>query len=101
MNLIFQTADNAIFHFTFCNLELFFYRWQVAWAVENTVIICICIASGYGLYLTTTNGVNPYQIAVMAANGEVWNADYAAVGGGRLFGRISSVFGHPMTYGLF
>lgn len=69
--------------------------------LKNTVIICICIASGYGLYLTTTNGVNPYQIAVMAANGEVWNADYAAVGGGRLFGRISSVFGHPMTYGLF
>lgn len=69
--------------------------------LRNTVIICICIAFGYGLFLTTTDGVNPYQIAIMAANGEVWNANYAAVGGGRLFGRISSVFSHPMTYGLF
>lgn len=66
-----------------------------------TVVICICIAFGYGLFLTTTGGLNPYQIAVMSANGEKWNAGYAEIGGGRMFGRISSVFGHPMTYGLF
>lgn len=65
------------------------------------VVICIFIAFGYGLFLTTTGGLNPYQMAIMAANGEEWNASYAEIKGGRMFGRISSVFSHPMTYGLF
>ena len=69
--------------------------------LKITVVISICIAFVYGLVLTTTNGQNPYQMLIMAANGEVWNEAYAEVGGGRMFGRISSVFGHPMTYGLF
>ena len=69
--------------------------------LRKTVVICICIAFGYGLYLTTIAGQNPYQLVIMAANGEEWNESYAEVGGGRIFGRISSVFGHPMTYGLF
>lgn len=74
---------------------------KLANQLKLTVVICICIAFGYGLFLTTTNGQNPYQLLIMAANGEKWNEEYAAVGGGRMFGRISSVFGHPMTYGLF
>ena len=69
--------------------------------LRTTVVISICVAFIYGLFLTTTNGQNPYQMLTMAANGEEWNAGYAEVGGGRMFGRISSVFGHPMTYGLF
>ena len=69
--------------------------------LKKTVVVSICIAFGYGLFLTTIAGQNPYQMLIMAANGEEWNEHYAAVGGGRLFGRISSVFGHPMTYGLF
>lgn len=74
---------------------------ELSGQLRKTVLICICIAFGYGLFLTTTDGQNPYQMLIMAANGEEWNAGYAAVGGGRMFGRISSVFGHPMTYGLF
>lgn len=74
---------------------------KLANQLKLTVVICICIAFGYGLFLTTTNGQNPYQLLIMTANGEKWNEEYAAVGGGRMFGRISSVFGHPMTYGLF
>ena len=74
---------------------------KLAEQLKKTVVISICIAFGYGLFLTTTNGQNPYQMVLMAANGEVWNESYAEVGGGRMFGRISSVFGHPMTYGLF
>lgn len=74
---------------------------KLANQLKLTVVISICIAFGYGLFLTTTNGQNPYQLLIMAANGEKWNEGYAAVGGGRMFGRISSVFGHPMTYGLF
>lgn len=69
--------------------------------LKNTVVVSICIAFGYGLFLTTIAGQNPYQMLIMAANGEEWNEHYAAIGGGRIFGRISSVFGHPMTYGLF
>lgn len=69
--------------------------------LKITIVLSICIAFGYGLFLTTTNGQNPYQMLIMAANGEVWNESYAEIGGGRMFGRISSVFGHPMTYGLF
>lgn len=69
--------------------------------LRNTVVICICIAFGYGLFLTTTGGLNPYQIAISAANGVEWNKGYSAVVEGRLFGRISSVFAHPMNYGLF
>lgn len=74
---------------------------QLIAQLRNTVIISICIAFGYGLFLTTTNGLNPYLMLIMAANGAEWNARYAAIGGGRMFGRISSVFNHPMTYGLF
>lgn len=69
--------------------------------LRKTVVVCICIAFGYGLFLTTTGGINPYQLAISAANGVDWNKDYAAVVEGRLFGRISSVFAHPMNYGLF
>lgn len=66
-----------------------------------TAVISICIAFIYGLFLTTTNGINPYQIYIQGANGIVWDDSYSAVVEGRLFGRISSVFNHPMTYGLF
>lgn len=69
--------------------------------LRNTILGCIVIAVIYGLYLTTTNGMNPYQILIQAANGEEWNETYAEVKGGRLFGRISSVFSHPMTFGMF
>lgn len=70
-------------------------------SLRKTILICICIAFGYGLFLTTTGGINPYQMAISSANGVDWNKDYAAVVNGRLFGRISSVFAHPMNYGLF
>lgn len=70
-------------------------------SLRRTVIVCIFIVFGYGLYLTTTGGVNPYQIAISLANGIEWNKEYAAITAGRMFGRISSVFAHPMNYGLF
>ena len=78
---------------------------------RNVTIVCIVIAVLYGLYLTTIPGLNPYMIAISIANGEEFNLAYAAGNAGlsddttlhegRLFGRISSVFGHPMTFGLF
>ena len=78
---------------------------------RNVTIGCVIIAVLYGLYLTTMPGINPYIIALSAANGEEFNFAYAAGNSGlgdnttlneeRLFGRISSVFSHPMTFGLF
>lgn len=78
---------------------------------RNVTIGCIAVAVLYGLYLTTMPGINPYMTAVSLANGEEFNLAYAAGNSGtsnettlneeRLFGRISSVFAHPMTFGLF
>jgi len=78
---------------------------------RNVTIGCIIISALYGLYLTTIPGINPYMIFISEANGEEFNFAYAAGNSGlsdnevlneeRLFGRISSVFSHPMTYGLF
>ncbi len=92
---------------------------------RKITIGCIVIAVLYGLFLTTMPGVNPYMMVISAANGEEFNLAYAAgysgnteydafeegddvefkndiiLEEGRLFGRISSVFAHPMTFGLF
>ena len=69
---------------------------------RNVTIACIFIVSSYGLFLTAIPGINPYIILVSEANGAEFNEAYAlAEGGGRLFGRISSVFAHPMLFGLF
>jgi hypothetical protein len=78
---------------------------------RNVTVGCIVIAVLYGLFLTTMPGINPYMIVLSAANGEEFNLAYAAGNSGlsndttlsdeRIFGRISSVFNHPMTFGLF
>ena len=69
---------------------------------RNVTIVCIVIAACYGLFLTTMPGINPYIMLLSEVNGTEFNEAYAlAQGGGRLFGRISSVFSHPMMYGLF
>ncbi len=78
---------------------------------RRVTIGCVIVAVLYGLYLTTMPGINPYMIAISSANGEEFNLAYAAGNSGlsddttlnedRLFGRISSVFSHPMTFGIF
>lgn len=92
---------------------------------RNITIGCIAIAALYGLFLTTMPGINPYMMIISAVNGEEFNLAYAAGHSGtvdyeafkegeavdfrnyiilndeRLFGRISSVFSHPMMFGLF
>jgi hypothetical protein len=69
-----------------------------------------CVFTIYGLLLTLTPGLNPYQILVQPLFGQEFNEAYAAgnsglsdsteLADGRLFGRISSLFSHPMIYGL-
>lgn len=89
------------------SLILFLIIWNLAKVDSSCVrlfrlvfVVCVIIASSYGLYLTTTEGNNPYLLAMTIVNGKSINEDYF-IGEGRLFGRISSVFAHPMLFGLF
>lgn len=70
--------------------------------LRMTVLLCIIFIMGYGLFIAYLGGgVNPYLLLVQTVNGVEFNESYIQVSGGRLFGRISSVFAHPMTYGMF
>lgn len=72
---------------------------------RNMVLGGVVVALAYGLYLTTMPGENPYQMIMLLISGvgaEVdWFSYYGAFDSGRLFGRISSVFQHPMQFALF
>ena len=82
------------------------------WIFKRTILICGAVFVGYGLYLTTMPGVNPYLMITLPIFGQEFNEAYALgysgvatsyssyVADGRLFGRISSVFTHPMAYTL-
>lgn len=74
-------------------------------------LFCVMlVAVLYGLFLTTMPGLNPYKLLQLPLFGREFNEAYAAgnsglsditdLAEGRLFGRISSIFDHPMTYGL-
>lgn len=72
---------------------------------RNSLILSILVAGLYGLYLTTTGGINPYISLVILSTGgtELDVEDKLAyfMADDRMFGRISSVFLHPMSFGLF
>ena len=66
----------------------------------STVIVAVI----YSLFLTTMPGNNPYITLLNSfIQGSVrdYSSYYAAENSGRLFGRISGVFFHPMQNGLF
>jgi len=76
------------------------------WLLSAIFILIV----GYGLYLTSMPGINPYQILLQPIFGGEFNEAYAAGNGGlsnvtdisdgRIFGRISSVFRDPQRYAL-
>lgn len=69
---------------------------------RKTLIICIAIAGVYGLSLLFTYGINPWVMLFSMLEGEgseTWLRYYAD--DNRLFGRISSVFYHPMHFAAF
>lgn len=80
--------------------------------IKWALLVSGTIFTLYGLFLTTMPGVNPYLMVLMPIFGEEFNVAYAlgysGLSGitdgptvdGRMFGRISSVFKHPMTYCL-
>lgn len=71
-------------------------------AIQRTLLISVLIICLYGLFLTQMQGFNPWLMAVLPLGGSEFNEEYAFSGlDGRIFGRISSVFPHPMTNGLF
>jgi hypothetical protein len=69
---------------------------------SKTLLTTIVIVIVYTLFLTQLHGINPYMMMILPLSGKEFNEAYAlADNGGRMFGRISSVFPHPMTNGLF
>ena len=71
---------------------------------RKTIIFCVIVSVAYGLFLASLGGgLNPYTMLFLSSadQGMDWAAYYEAAGGGRMFGRISSVFMHPMLFGLF
>lgn len=67
-----------------------------------SVILSVVIAVMYGLFLTFTPGLNPYIMGINDIVGSEYDMDYfLAEGEGRMFGRISSCFLHPMTFAFF
>ena len=68
---------------------------------RNVCLVCIVIASIYGLFLTQTEGLNPYIMELTDISGGEYNIEYLTRDTGRMFGRITSVFIHPMSFGLF
>lgn len=68
---------------------------------RNVCLMCIAIASIYGLLLTQTEGLNPYIMELTEMSGGEYNIEYLTRDTGRMFGRITSVFIHPMSFGLF
>ena len=72
---------------------------------RKAVLVCITIIVVYGTFLTLTKGLNPWVMLFtytdMAGRPDTdFLARYYA-DANRLFGRISSVFVHPMHYGAF
>jgi len=72
---------------------------------NKTIIFSLIIIALYSIFLLSMPGVNPYMILINPFKNGDMDADYfsnyyAAEDQGRLFGRISSVFIHPMTNGL-
>ena len=71
---------------------------------RNIVLLAIFLTIGYGYVQVMLDGLNPYQVTLMTLEGidpYEMNKYYAAEGEGRLFGHMSSVFRHPMSFGLF
>lgn len=80
----------------------------------SAILVSGSIFTLYGIILTRTPGVNPYLMLVLPIFGEEYNLAYSMgysgltegitenyeIYGGRIFGRIFSVFKHPMTYAL-
>lgn len=107
-NQWFTSCSNLFFVlFLYGNIQT--YKYTTKW-YSATLFGVFCIITFYGIFLTAMPGLNPYQMVTQPLFGSEFNEAYAAgnsglststqLADGRLFGRISSVFSHPMAYGL-
>lgn len=69
--------------------------------ILNTILLCVGINAFYSLFVVFLKGLNPYVSYV----GSLFQLEdltmYYMSSVGRSFGRVSGVFYHPMTNGLF
>lgn len=68
---------------------------------RNTIVISTLIIVIYGLYLTTLNGDNPYIFYMATLSGQELREAQFGEQSNRLLIKVSSVFPHPMPFGLF
>lgn len=69
---------------------------------SRIIFVCIFVSTVYGVFLVFNGGVNLYLMLMAQVNGVTIDMNYmSALGSGRMFGRVASVFHHPMTNGLF
>lgn len=105
------TACSALFFIFFLYGNMITYP-QMVNVYKWTLFGVFGLITLYGIFLTTIPGVNPYKIIEQPLFGQEFNEAYALgnsglnngmvleLSEGRVFGRISSVFDHPMAYGL-
>lgn len=98
---IFRISAMGNFILPFVLWNTYIFTPEIKNALEKTLIISIVVICFYGLYLTQTGGLNPWLMTVLPLGGSDYDLDYAFSDDGRVFGRISSVFNHPMTFGFF
>lgn len=67
--------------------------------VNTTMLLVISVVVVYGLLLTLVPGTNPY-LEVISKEGINLPEIHLGSDEGRLFGAISSVFMHPMSFGI-
>ena len=70
---------------------------------KHIMIFCIVLIVCYGLFQTSIGGANPYTMSFVGILDidQKMESYYINEGSGRLFGRISSFFIHPMAFAMF
>lgn len=93
---------NTLF-LSFIMLNIMKNDWSSIILFRRTMLICIFIVVAYAFFVVLNGGINPYAMFfVNIFDIEVdYESYYEADESGRLFGRISSVFIHPMSFALF
>lgn len=72
---------------------------EKSWAfIKKVVLLSIALTVVYGLFLIPLKGVNPYTIELKKIVGGTGFSEKWLMEEGRIFGRITGTFTHPMYY---
>jgi hypothetical protein len=69
--------------------------------VKKILLVSIVISVAYGLFLIPLKGMNPYTIELKKLVGGTGFSENWLMEEGRIFGRITGTFAHPMYYANF